>query len=751
MKHLIISREYPPASYPPGGIGTYVANIARLLAERGETVHIIGERWDGAPNRTEIASGGRLIVHRIGEFDLPPNDGGNAADRLMRELNGLKTTAFPNQWFAWHAALVAERLIEDEAVDVVEAQEWEAPLYYLLLRRALGLGLGRDRPCIIHLHSPTEFARQFNGALYKPPQYTLMKRMEHFCIRAADALLCPSQYLARQVSEHYGLPPGRIRVIHLPVGFTPRIEREPQVWADGSICYVGRLEPRKGVIEWFEAATRVAGEDPAVHFDFVGADIWGLQSKLLERLPPALRPRFRFHGSKPRDELPRFLAGAKAAVVPSRWENFPNVCIEAMSSGLPVIATRLGGMVELIEDGRTGWLAPETGVAGMVDGLAEALRRCLRASADERASMGRAAAEAVRQTCDNDRTVDEQIRFRAEVCRAGAQRSLTLSGLSWSRACADESPGRMATKFAGKGGGIVVRTRGLVDAEPVLESIRAQTRAPRAVAIVCAAPLPDHDAERARQLVDGGANVLVRPDRPGADAWNVGLTASPGMAECDFWLFLDQHDSLLPDCLEQVEKVLLHRPEAGIVVLWTETNAGSAALEAPACPILHYQLAGNDVTPASAFRAEAIGPAPPFRPGMPRSYDIWDVANMVMAKGWSAVTYPGILAQRGADKPRVPWPEATALRAVRAELLRRVSDSLEQGALDLIDDYVPIPLAIPENDAVARVPMEEGVVRHLLKVLLHPRRASRAIARRSRAVLATVRPWLGLPVKGVEP
>jgi glycogen(starch) synthase len=729
MKHLIISREYPPASYPPGGIGTYVMNIARLLAERGETVHIIGERWSGAPKKLEIACDGRLIVHRIGESDLPPNGGSDAA-RLLRELDGLKKTDFPYQWFAWHAALVAEKLIEDGAVDVVEGQEWEAPLYYLLLRRALGLGPQPSRPCIVHLHCPSVFSRHFNGALDRPRQFTLMKRMEDFCIRSADALLCPSRYLASQCREHYGLPPEWIKVIHLPVGFAPRIERKPQVWAHGSICFVGRLEPRKGIIEWFEAAIRVAREDPEVHFDFIGADILGLQRPLVKRLSHTLRPRFGFHGSKPRDELSHFLANARAAVVPSRWENFPNVCIEAMSSGLPVIATRLGGMVELVEDGRTGWLAAETGVAGMVDGLAEALRRCLAASADERASMGHAAAEAVHRICDNDRTVDEQLAFRAEVGRLGVQAARAFAGLSCRPPREGQAPGRVTERVESGSAGIVLRVGRLVDAASPLESLRMQTTPPRVIAIVSSTPPSETDAERTRRLMSDGITVLASPEHPGAEAWNVGLTASPRMGDCGFYLFLDEHDCLLPDCLERVEKTLRHRPDVGIVSFWTEADGVSASLDAPPCPLLNYQLRDNDVSPASAFRAEAIGRAPPFRAGMPRGYDIWDVANVVMADGWLAVTYPRILARRRGGKPEVIWPEATALRALRVELLRRISHTLDPGALDLIDDYVPIPLAVPEKPSAT-------ILRYLVRGLLHPRRASRAVARRLCAALAS--------------
>ena len=221
MRHLIISREYPPAAYAPGGIGTYAANIARLMAERGEIVHVIAQRWPGAPKAREAFSDGRLIVHRIGDNDLPGNAHPASRARLQRELDGLKATDFPNQWFAWHAAFLAEHLIGQEGIDVIEGQEWEAPLYYLLLRRALGMAPRHSPPCIVHLHSATAFTRHYNGALVTPKSYMLMKRMEDFCIRSADALLCPSRYYAAHCIDHFGLPQDSINVIPLPVRLHP--------------------------------------------------------------------------------------------------------------------------------------------------------------------------------------------------------------------------------------------------------------------------------------------------------------------------------------------------------------------------------------------------------------------------------------------------------------------------------------------------------------------------------------------------
>ena len=97
MRHLIISRELPPANYAAGGIGAYIANIVRLLAERGDTVYVIGERWSGAPHEREVLCDGRLIIHQIGSEDVarPLEDHDGAL--MRRELEGLNETSFPAQ------------------------------------------------------------------------------------------------------------------------------------------------------------------------------------------------------------------------------------------------------------------------------------------------------------------------------------------------------------------------------------------------------------------------------------------------------------------------------------------------------------------------------------------------------------------------------------------------------------------------------------------------------------------------------
>jgi glycosyltransferase involved in cell wall biosynthesis len=447
MKHLIICREYPPA--PGGGIGTYARHIAELLAESGETVHVIGQGSERAGPRVEERRDGRLIVHRVpfGEGKRFPRSGASRAtgDETARAL---QASDLPVQGFSWLAALLAERLVDEEGIDVVEAQDYEAPLYYFQLRRALGLGAKRRPPCFVHLHSPTEFIARHNGWNAAHARWRLAQRLEQYTISAADALLCPSRYVATQVETRFGLPDRSTEVIPYPLGDAGVLEREDGTWSDGSVCYVGRLEKRKGLMEFVAAAVATAERFPAARFEFVGANVLRrnalLSEALLDRLIPShLRSRFVFHGQVERTAIPEYLKNARIAVVPSRWENLPHTCIEAMASGLPVIASPAGGMAELIVDGRDGWIAGSGGEPGMT----QALGRALETHPGALAEMGASAARSVRRYCDNQVVVEEHLRFRGRVAERGAHRSSTRLPWTLDDATADGSvPGDSAAR-----------------------------------------------------------------------------------------------------------------------------------------------------------------------------------------------------------------------------------------------------------------------------------------------------------------
>jgi glycosyltransferase involved in cell wall biosynthesis len=752
MRHVIVCSEYPPAPFA-GGIGTYVLHFSRLLAESGDTVHVIAMLWPGAPRKIERRCGGRLIVHRV-PLDAPIAMPGHPEDPEVarREVRALHAADFRAQAFAWQAGRLTEHFVEKDAIDVIEAPDWEAPLYYFQLRRALGLGPKRQPPCIIHLHSPAEFIFRHNEWSMGWPGYLTGKRHEDYSIGAADALLCPSNYLARQAEAHYGLPAGSIEVIPLPVGDLAVLERSDDVWKHGSICYVGRLEPRKGLIEWIDAAVAVARDDPSAQFEFIGADLpydetRRVQDVVERRIPDVLRRRFHFRGAQPRSRLPRFLAQARVAIVPSRWENFPNTCIEAMCSGLPVIASREGGMAEIIEDGQTGWLA----ATQTPSGLADALRAALAVPPPVLAAMGVRAAQAIRRLCDNARTLERHVEFRRRVVDRGPGRSRQFPvTLPWAVRRLGDVPARRTASAQDDGGVAVVVT--CLDNGPWLDdclrSIQEQMRAPVAVVVVAD---PSREAERAA-VARARASGWVVCELPGgstAAAKNAGVAAvlAAGWRPLGF-AFVDTADRLAPDFVATGESVLCQCPDVGLVSSWME-QAGRTVVHP--CPAFPYQLVRNETVPTTLVRAEALAEAGLHRPEMFPPYEAWDLANAVMAAGWVAVTFPAFLSTRIAPPP----PAARLLAGhdrMRRLLLERLPDVVRHDAVDLLlltetwgrDSAQSLPALQRSDQLDAEQILKRSLQDQLFLAqwaLRHPRAALYWAVSRVWSVICARRPW----------
>jgi glycosyltransferase involved in cell wall biosynthesis len=592
LKHLILCREYPPAPYPAGGIGTYASHIARLLADAGETVHLIAQRWDGAPEPLIRSCEGRLTIHRI-PLDEPvwSAEAGSEESEILRAL---AASTCPSQVFSWQAARYAERLIEQEGIDVMEAQEWEAPLYYLQLRRGLGLGPDRQPPCIVHLHSPTQMIFEHNEWDKTLVDYLPLRQFEEFTIRAADSLVCPSYYLARGVATLFDLEPGSVTVVRYPMGETPALARTPEAWARDAICYVGRLELRKGVVEWIDAAIQVAATNHSVSFDFFGSDTpldggsgESVRAFLMRRIPRALRRRFHFHGSQPREQLLQSLSTFSIAVVPSRWENLPYTCIEAMATGLPVLVSPNGGMAELIADGKNGWVARD----GSADGLAEALTRALSVLPAERAAMGARATEAVRRMCANDVVVAQHLEHRSKLVRAGVN-DLTMPpearlsappgprGIGFVVTCS-EAPERLASTVA---------------------SIRLQTK-PVPCVIVLDAALRQRAGAEARGVDQVIYIQNFSPSTAADRGFEALLALWPNLRAV---AILDRTMRLASSFASTCETAFAYRPSAGVVAPWALRTGRLSNLDAGSIPLAAPIFWHENLPYGCAIRVEAV-------------------------------------------------------------------------------------------------------------------------------------------------
>jgi len=177
--------------------------------------------------------------------------------------------------------------------------------------------------------------------------HTLIK--QRLLCSLVDVALCPSRHLAELMRNH-----GSREVRHLnyfidPIPLTPR-PREPR-----QLVYIGRLEREKGVDTLLEAMVTVSRAAPDTTLTVIGG---GSQAAALEQRARQLGlspSSVSFRRQVPRDELGSYYAGATACVLSSIWtENSPLVAYECLSAGLPMIASRIGGIPELAEDGVCG-------------------------------------------------------------------------------------------------------------------------------------------------------------------------------------------------------------------------------------------------------------------------------------------------------------------------------------------------------------------------------------------------------------
>lgn len=383
-----------------GGADTYAHEIAGGLVRRGHQVTILYIHQPGAVRPDPHDEGGLHIRH-IGISNAHWYH--QRAGRLLPSV--LRTRLpLPDTVKALEASLALRRALHGverqiAPLDLVEV--FEAIAFPRLFRSIA--------PYAVKLHSAEFTWKFFCGEDLDEADRSRIE-LERDLLRGAALVTSPSAALADHVVRYCSYDRSRIGILPYPLDLchfspAPRSADQPDDTGHLSVLFVGRLVARKGLFTLVRAAARILEEVPRAQIEVVGGDTEEIRAESLQaQLPSHLRHRFVVHGRVPHDTLPSFYRRAAVCIVPSLWDNSPNTVYEAMGCGAPVVASDVGGVPELVADGRTGILVPADDALAFASAVISLLR-----NPELRETMGRAGRERAVRLFNPETLADETL------------------------------------------------------------------------------------------------------------------------------------------------------------------------------------------------------------------------------------------------------------------------------------------------------------------------------------------------------
>ncbi|MBC7264161.1 MAG: glycosyltransferase [Chloroflexi bacterium] len=350
-----------------GGMNVYVRELSRHLGPRGFSVDIYTRSQN--PDLPKV----RQLWPNVRVIHLPagperPYDRRLVYDHLPEFLQNLRD------------------FVRKESVqyDLLHSHYW--------LSGWVARELSREWVSIpiIHMYHTLGRMKDLAAPAGTEPEPNIRIQVEEEIAHFADVIVAATPLDKEQIINLCGADPQKVRVIPPGVDlelFRPipcaraRIELGLEEPNRQMILFVGRLDPMKGLETLLEAICllreRHSEEGPASpYLAIIGGeeDEGETLSEAIECLEKLKREVgaedvLSFLGSRAQDTLPYYYSAAAVTVVPSRYESFGMVALESMACGTPVIASRVGGLMHTVIDGKTGFLVPENDASALADKL----------------------------------------------------------------------------------------------------------------------------------------------------------------------------------------------------------------------------------------------------------------------------------------------------------------------------------------------------------------------------------------------
>jgi glycosyltransferase involved in cell wall biosynthesis len=364
VRIALVNQPWNPVVPPvrSGSVAIWIYQIALRLA-RTHDVTVFGPRTGNEPD-TLAHEGVRFRWLDLGQ-DL----------RIVRALHRLPRLpgrpAFASRLYYRTYTRSAATALRDGGFDVVHVQN--------LLQMVRPLRRASPHSAIV-LHMHCEWLSQL-------PKHFVARRLA-----GVAAILCCSEHIARLARQALPAFADRCRVVPNGVDTERFAPGEPTARRD--LLFVGRISPEKGVHVLLDAFAKIAARRFDTRLVLVGPmaptprdflvslsddplvrDLdrlyrgGGYEAAVRALAGGPLAGRVELRGAVPQDELPAVYRSAAVLVNPSLSESFGMSLVEAMACGVPVVATRVGGMPEIVDDGRTGRLVPPGDPAALADAL----------------------------------------------------------------------------------------------------------------------------------------------------------------------------------------------------------------------------------------------------------------------------------------------------------------------------------------------------------------------------------------------